>query len=90
MLSCNSDYITSFILGNELVNGCMPFVTINCGWVVVLLLFTGEKEELHETTVQDGRKKNCARPLLKMEGISKLINVSTVLTDGLIPMHTFL
>ena len=33
------------------------FVTINSGWVVVLLLFTGEKEELHETSGQDGREE---------------------------------
>ena len=32
-------------------------VTINSGWVVVLLLFTDEKEELHETSGQDGRKE---------------------------------
>ena len=33
------------------------FVTINSGWVVVLLLFTGEKEELHKAFGQDGRKE---------------------------------
>ena len=33
------------------------FVTINSGWVVVLLLFTCGKEELHETSGLDGRKE---------------------------------
>ena len=40
------------------------FVTINSEWVVVLLLFTGEKEEPYKITVQDERKKELHKTTL--------------------------
>ena len=41
------------------------FVTINSRWVVVLLLFTGEKKEPYKTTVKDERKKELRETTLK-------------------------